>query len=174
MEYQLKVNEEIICYLVDSAEDGHFQVSCGGPARDVGYRVITPHHLHLTVDGHGVNAYVAGNGSGQMVIIKGIPYYLEEMGQQTTFRKRESTVPTVITPPMPAVVVEVLVRQGDLVKKGDRVIVLTAMKMETTLIAPYDGRVTEVRVVAGDKVMPGQILMDIEKGQELSVTDSED
>jgi pyruvate carboxylase len=37
------------------------------------------------------------------------------------------------------------------------------MKMETTLFAPFDGTVKKVNVAEGDKVMPGDILVDIEK-----------
>jgi len=64
---------------------------------------------------------------------------------------------------MPAVVVRILVTEGDDVKKGDGVIVVSSMKMETTLPAPADGRVRAVNVAEGDKVMPGQILIDIDR-----------
>jgi biotin carboxyl carrier protein len=37
------------------------------------------------------------------------------------------------------------------------------MKMETTLTAPSEGRVRSVNVAVGDKVMPGQILVDIDR-----------
>ncbi len=40
------------------------------------------------------------------------------------------------------------------------------MKMETTLQAPYAGRVTRINAVEGEKVMPGLILMDIERQEE--------
>jgi biotin carboxyl carrier protein len=64
---------------------------------------------------------------------------------------------------MPAVVVRILVSEGDRVNQGDRVIVVSSMKMETTLTSPSDGRVKAVNVAEGDKVMPGQILIDIDK-----------
>jgi len=40
------------------------------------------------------------------------------------------------------------------------------MKMETTLVAPYDGAVKKVNAAAGDQVMPGLILVEIEKAPE--------
>jgi len=64
---------------------------------------------------------------------------------------------------MPSVVVRIMVSPGDLVRKGDGVVVVMAMKMESTLTAPYDGRVRNINAAVGDKVMPGQILVDIEK-----------
>jgi biotin carboxyl carrier protein len=67
---------------------------------------------------------------------------------------------------MPSVVVRIPVSEGDWVRKGQAVIVLTAMKMETTLTAPFPGRVTKINVAEGEKVMPGRILVDIEKEAE--------
>ena len=64
---------------------------------------------------------------------------------------------------MPATVISVIVNKDDNVQKGDGVVVISAMKMETTLTAPYSGRVTSVNTSEGDKVMPGDILVDIEK-----------
>lgn len=70
--------------------------------------------------------------------------------------------PLTITPPTPSVVVRVLVEVGQAVEKGQGVVVLSAMKMETTLVAPHDGEVTAVRVDQGDRVMPGDELVVVE------------
>jgi 3-methylcrotonyl-CoA carboxylase alpha subunit len=64
---------------------------------------------------------------------------------------------------MPAIVVLVPVAEGDWVEKGQIVMVISAMKMETSLRAPYSGRITRIKVNEGDKVMPGDILVDIEE-----------
>jgi pyruvate carboxylase len=64
---------------------------------------------------------------------------------------------------MPAVVVRIQVSEGDSVKQGQGVIVVESMKMETTLTAPFNGRVRTVNVAVGDKVMPGRILVDIDR-----------
>ncbi len=64
-----------------------------------------------------------------------------------------------VTPPTPAVVVRVLVGVGDRVVRGQAVIVVSAMKMETTLAAPWDGVVREVRAVVGARVRPGDVLV---------------
>ncbi|MRR35573.1 hypothetical protein EG829_13030, partial [bacterium] len=53
--------------------------------------------------------------------------------------------------------------EGDTVTKGQGVVVVSAMKMETTLQAPFAGMVTRVNTAEGDKVMPGMILVDIER-----------
>lgn len=68
--------------------------------------------------------------------------------------------PPIVTPPMPAVVGRVLVTEGASVEQGDALVTVTAMKMELTLRAPRSG-VAHVRVKAGDKVMPGDVLVDV-------------
>jgi biotin carboxyl carrier protein len=67
---------------------------------------------------------------------------------------------------MPSVVVRILVAEGDQVEKGQGVVVVMAMKMETTLRAPFSGKMLKINVSVGDKVMPGQILVDIEREAE--------
>lgn len=63
--------------------------------------------------------------------------------------------------PMPATVSRVLVRPGDIVKYGDTLVLLEAMKMELPLRAPADGRITSVRCQPGDLVQPGSPLVDL-------------
>ena len=70
-----------------------------------------------------------------------------------------------IYPPMPGVIVEVLVEAGDVVDKGQRLIVITAMKMETVIAAPRRGRIQEICVAAGDSVGPGDLLIALEDGE---------
>ena len=64
---------------------------------------------------------------------------------------------------MPSVVVRIMVEEGDLVKKGQGLIVVTAMKMETTLVAPSDGRVIKINTSIDAKVAPGDILVEVEE-----------
>src|SRR5207247_237739 len=59
---------------------------------------------------------------------------------------------------------EVLVKDGDAVHKGQRLAVIEAMKMEHALTAPRDGVVAELRVSAGSQVAEGAQLMTIEPG----------
>lgn len=69
---------------------------------------------------------------------------------------------TVIKAPMPGLVVKVTVEAGQDVKKGDRLLVLEAMKMENDVKAPRDGKVTKLAVGAGDVVEGGRELATIE------------
>ncbi len=60
---------------------------------------------------------------------------------------------------MQGMVLQVLVSRGTLVKKGEPLVVLEAMKMENPIHSPVDGKVTEIFVDAGDVVQNGDVLL---------------
>ena len=62
---------------------------------------------------------------------------------------------------LPGNVFKILVAVGDSVKKGQRMFVLEAMKMEIDVNAPKDGLVTSIEVQQGQTVANGQILAKI-------------
>ncbi|MFZ0545293.1 MAG: biotin/lipoyl-containing protein [Candidatus Promineifilaceae bacterium] len=63
---------------------------------------------------------------------------------------------------IPAVVSEVLVAVGDIVKAGEKLILLESMKMVLPIQAPYDGQVTAIHCQAGEAVQPGLQLIELE------------
>ncbi|HMC96649.1 MAG TPA: biotin/lipoyl-containing protein [Flavobacteriales bacterium] len=64
--------------------------------------------------------------------------------------------------PMPGLVLNILVKAGDTVKKNDPVLVLEAMKMENVIKAPGDGIVASVPAEKGRAVEKGQLLVRFE------------
>jgi 3-methylcrotonyl-CoA carboxylase alpha subunit len=67
-----------------------------------------------------------------------------------------------LTAPMPGRIVAVDVAAGEAVTKGQRIVVIEAMKMEQALLAPFDGIVAEVGAAAGTQVSEGCLLARIE------------
>jgi 3-methylcrotonyl-CoA carboxylase alpha subunit len=64
--------------------------------------------------------------------------------------------------PMPGTLVEQLVKSGQDVAKGDKLVVIEAMKMEHTLFAPRDGRIKQTNYKIGDLVKEGAELLEFE------------
>ena len=64
-----------------------------------------------------------------------------------------------LTAPMPGKVVSFAIKAGDLVKKGQPLAVMEAMKMEHTIAAPADGTVMELMYAPGDQVAEGEELL---------------
>ncbi|HZK51625.1 MAG TPA: biotin/lipoyl-containing protein, partial [Actinomycetota bacterium] len=67
-----------------------------------------------------------------------------------------------LTAPMQGTILKVLVTKGDEVVAGDPLVVLEAMKMETTIAAPKDGTVTVIGVEQGGTTGAGQVLVVVE------------
>jgi biotin carboxyl carrier protein len=64
-----------------------------------------------------------------------------------------------IKAPMPGMVLQVMVEAGQVIQKGDAIVVLEAMKMENILKSPTDGKVKKVQVIKGDKVDKNQVMV---------------
>jgi len=81
-------------------------------------------------------------------------------GMTPTAAKAQATSANALTAPIAGTVVTVLIEAGAEVKSGDTLLVLEAMKMETEVTAPKDGKVRSVDVVVGDAVQGGQVLIE--------------
>lgn len=68
---------------------------------------------------------------------------------------------TTVTAPLPGVIIEVSVKVGDIVKEGDKVAVLEAMKMENVIEAEAAGTITSVNVNKGDSLLEGAPIVTI-------------
>jgi len=172
MQYRLKTGEKVISFQAERKGEHGITLANDNCLLDIEYSFISGHHLHLVINGIPLNAYLARDGDATTVIIRGIPYSIRDAdipGTRARGKKGSQAIPQDVTPPMPAVVVRISVRVGDSLKQGQSVIVVESMKMETTLTAPYDGRVSKVNVSKGDKVMPGQILVDIDRDASISI-----
>ncbi len=64
---------------------------------------------------------------------------------------------------MPGTVVKVLVEKGEKVNKGDHLMITEAMKMETTVQAPFSGIIKDIYVKNGDAIQTGDLLIELTK-----------
>jgi pyruvate carboxylase subunit B len=104
-------------------------------------------HIFMTMDGmpeevvfEPLNLYVAG----------------------ATSSRAKASSPGHVTTAMPGNIVDVLVTVGDSVSAGQAILVTEAMKMETEVQAPVAGIIKAVHVAKGDRVTPGEVLIEIE------------
>ncbi|MDF2490681.1 MAG: pyruvate carboxylase [Pseudomonas sp.] len=113
----------------------------------VGVKAEGKRHFYLTIDGmpeevvfEPLNEFVGGGGS----------------------KRKQASGPGHVSTTMPGNIVDVLVKEGDAVKAGQAVLITEAMKMETEVQATIAGKVTAIHVAKGDRVTPGEILIEIE------------
>ncbi len=99
------------------------------------------------------------NGTSYQLSIKDeYDELLHEMGLDVVPEQKMTDVKA----PMPGLVLQVMVKVGDTVIKGDQLIILEAMKMENVLQAEGDGTVKSIEVNQGDKVDKTQVLIEME------------
>jgi 3-methylcrotonyl-CoA carboxylase alpha subunit len=67
-----------------------------------------------------------------------------------------------LTAPMAGTIIKVQVRDGETVQHRQVLVILSAMKMEHTLIAPYEGRVRRVHYHEGEVVKGGAVIVEME------------
>ncbi|MDD3844441.1 MAG: biotin/lipoyl-binding protein [Bacteroidales bacterium] len=79
--------------------------------------------------------------------------------ESTVSKPVSSGSETIVSSPLPGVILEVVVNEGDAVKKGQKMMVLEAMKMENVIEATTDGKVVSVKANKGDSVLEGAPLI---------------
>ncbi len=120
---------------------------------------------HVTIDGVGA----AATPRPDRVVAVGDEVVVISNGRQRHVSLRRHDVldavldgDGTVAAPMNGKVIAVFVEPGQQVKKGARVALMEAMKMEHSLTAPIDGTVTEVAAVAGGQAVEGAALVRIE------------
>lgn len=99
-----------------------------------------------------------GGETFDVAIKDALDQQLEEMGFSTTSSKQVKEIKA----PMPGLVLEVSVTEGQAVKEGDRILILEAMKMENSILIHADAAIKKINVQAGQAVEKGQVLIELE------------
>jgi biotin carboxyl carrier protein len=128
------------------------------------------HHLDIVIDGRRHVLTVApGEEAGELWIgVGGRARRVREVVEQRRARRGGpggGEAQTMVTPSFPATVVKVLVEVGELVEKEQPLVVVSAMKMEMTLVSPRDGVVRAVNTAEGLAVSPGDELVVVEEAE---------
>jgi len=129
----------------------------------------------ITVHGESYDIHVTGaNPSGEnerrfYMTVDGVPeeIHLASLGEdgegaRSSGGRATATKEGHVTTSMPGNIVDVLVKEGDEVQAGDPVLIIEAMKMETEVKATTAGKVAGVFIAKGDRVVPGEVLVEIE------------
>lgn len=146
---------------------GAFEASVGGE----------PHQGHiLGEDEHGIVLEIDHVRRRFEIVPQGDWRYVDSILGSTALRElprfpepQSEQVHGGCTAPMPGKIIDVRVRAGEAVQRGQVLVVLEAMKMEHEVVAPAAGVVSEVRVEVGQQVEAGAVLVVLEEGAEAPV-----
>jgi biotin carboxyl carrier protein len=82
---------------------------------------------------------------------------LEKLGFGTASHKHIKEIKA----PMPGLVLDIAVAEGQQVKKGETILILQAMKMENSIAVHADATIKRIAVLAGQPVEKGQLLVEL-------------
>ena len=80
-------------------------------------------------------------------------------GEPVVARPVSSGAAGAVKSPLPGVILSIDCKVGDVVKRGQKILVLEAMKMENNINADRDGKIVEIKVNKGDSVLEGADLV---------------
>ena len=145
-------------------EDGSFTMRIGGEEHEVSMRRVGHGALHrLIVDGETSEVWVTRGEGGLDVFVGPDPHNVRiHRASGAAGGPEVAEGELVVVSPMTGAVVEVLVSEGDTVKKGDPLVVVVAMKMNNEIKAPVDAVVLTVNVAAEDAVEQNDVLIVLE------------
>ncbi|SEO62278.1 Biotin-requiring enzyme [Mucilaginibacter gossypiicola] len=163
--YKFSINDH---YSIETGRTAAAGLLINGEGKNADIKQIKPGVYHVIENNRSYNVEVINfNGNEKTAEIKvnnhlynvtakdQFDILLDKLG----FSDLNSARISEIKAPMPGLVLKVFVNKGDVVKKGDNLFVLEAMKMENIIKAPADVTVEKTLIKPGDKVEKGQILM---------------
>ena len=113
----------------------------------------------LTADNTAKNTTIEIEGEIYTVTIKDeLDQVLENMGFGLAINKQVKEIKA----PMPGLVLEIAVTEGQQVNEGDKILILGAMKMENSIAVSVNATIKRIAVTAGDAVEKGQVLVELE------------
>jgi len=115
-------------------------------------------HVTIRLGDLTVRGTVVCDADTSHVFIDGAHFVLHRHNL-STHREEEESGNGRLTAPMPGKIASVLVGKGDTVERGAPLLVMEAMKMEYTILAPADGTVEDLLYEVGDQVMEGVLLL---------------
>lgn len=118
-----------------------------------------PDRLQIRTSEGSFSALAVRDGDAILVSYKGNQYRLETRQSRTRSGGAKSGE---FRAPMPGMIVDVLVAEGDSVVQGQKILVLEAMKTQQPFNAPFDGVVTRLNAIKGIQVSGEDLLAIVE------------
>jgi len=145
------------------ARDGAgYRVRVDGSDHDLDLTPLSPGLIAVTAAGRRSLARVAGLEGRWFVHIDGATMECEIISRDAEQPREGGRSDESLSAPMPGVVTQVLVGEGDAVSPGQPLVIVEAMKMEHVVRAHRAGRVRALRVREADQVEAGTVVLDLD------------
>ena len=165
MKYVSTINE--VEYLIEVVDER--QIIVNGRKLSVDFNSVSGQSVYsLLADGKSLEGFVYPGDGEWEVLLMGRQYQVKVEDEREK-RLRAAAGGSVseagefhLKAPMPGMVVSVLVEDGQMVEKGQVLLILESMKMQNELKAPRAGSVGRIRVEAGESVEQRQTLLSVQ------------
>ncbi|MBT1703008.1 acetyl-CoA carboxylase biotin carboxyl carrier protein subunit [Chryseosolibacter indicus] len=143
-----KVNNEFVSWDVQKLDNNAFHIILNNKSYTAEI---------VKIDRGGKSCIIKINGKHYPVELKDqFDLLLEKMGMNAAASSKVNNVKA----PMPGLIIDLKVKDGDQVKAGDTLLILEAMKMENIIKSPGEGVVKAVKIKKGESVEKNQILIE--------------
>ena len=156
----MKINFDTQTLEINPSGD-HYVATMDGKTVSVQVIRAEDGRMDLLIDGQRVNAHVSSDMAKRWVTIDGHTIMLTKTSGAKQGVRHDHAGGLIA--PMPGQVRSVSVSVGDVVKKGQTLLTMEAMKMEIRIQALKDGRVTALHAAQGQTVEREQILIEVEE-----------
>src|SRR5262245_8795219 len=151
-------NQNVSCRIDESSGHGTFYIENSA----LPFRIVDSTHIEISGKRHRFRVIHSRDSS--TVWLDGRTYYLQPAKSAIETQATGNPGTGEVRALMPGKLVRLAAGVGDMVEEKQTVAIMESMKMETALVAPTSGQVTEVRFKAGQVVDMGEIVMVIEEG----------
>lgn len=163
--YTVQIDDHEIDIHIDSNQEISVQ---GNPVSSIDWVEIDPNRFSLILNGKSYVITLERSGNSSIVAnINGKEYHCKVEDERAR-RLREfiseatgTDGPVDITAPMPGLVIDVAIREGDQVSQNQPILVLEAMKMENEIRSVANGQISKIYVQPGQAVDKGELLVRI-------------
>jgi acetyl/propionyl-CoA carboxylase alpha subunit len=161
--YKIKVNNKFEFNI--ARDKSGFTVNDAPVTIDASF--VNENQANILLNNRSYNAELVGVNDNNTVTIKvnGVEYVVaaedrfDALLKQLGMDNLAATKVSDLKAPMPGLVLDILVKEGDEILKGDNLVVLEAMKMENILKATADARIAKVIARKGDKLEKGSVII---------------
>jgi len=158
---QYQIGDDVLTLNVEPLSQDDYHVRIGDENVRVQLKSMDENGAKLSVDGRGVEAIWRKEGATLHLALPGRNLALTDLTSSFAGAEEAGGGGTV-TAPMHGRLLEILVASGDQVKKGDKLAILEAMKMQHELLAEVDGTVKEVIATADTQIAADDLILEIE------------
>ena len=144
-------------------KDGFYFITYDNSEYKVEATELKPGQLKIKIGDRVLKSVITEGDKEKFVFVEGNVFKVKPVELTGSKKPKKKTDEGDLNPPISGKVVNVKVKNGDSVKKGDVLMVIEAMKMEYLICAPFNGKVKKVNFNEKDQIEIGQQTVDLSK-----------